>query len=135
MSGFRSQAYATVARTRRAALGSPCWSCRRRPIPGPRRLHWRRRAGRATPTASTRCSPTSALTLVPAHPIPGALFQEPSKGDPSWLSKPSYVSRYDQRVKLVANALTQNSKLTEDVAVELAKHVLDALDHIPEKVR
>ena len=46
-----------------------------------------------------------------------------------------YVSRYDQRVKLVANALTQNSKITEDVAVELAKHVLDALDHIPEKVR
>jgi hypothetical protein len=46
-----------------------------------------------------------------------------------------YVSRYDQRVKLVANALTQNSKLTEETAVELAKHVLDALDHIPEKVR
>ena len=46
-----------------------------------------------------------------------------------------YVSRYDQRVKLVAAALTQNSTLTEDVAVELAKHVLDALDHIPEKVR
>jgi AmiR/NasT family two-component response regulator len=46
-----------------------------------------------------------------------------------------YVSRYDQRVKLVANALTQNSKLSEDEAVELAKHVLNALDHIPEKVR
>jgi hypothetical protein len=46
-----------------------------------------------------------------------------------------YVSRYDQRVKLVAAALTQNSKLTEEVAVDLAKHVLDALDHIPEKVR
>jgi hypothetical protein len=46
-----------------------------------------------------------------------------------------YVSRYDQRVKLVATALTQNSKLTEEVAVDLAKHVLDALDHIPEKVR
>jgi uncharacterized protein DUF6307 len=46
-----------------------------------------------------------------------------------------YVSRYDQRVNLVANALTQNSKLTEDAAVELAKHVLNALDHIPEKIR
>jgi hypothetical protein len=46
-----------------------------------------------------------------------------------------YVSLYDRRVKLVAAALMQNSKLTEDVAVELAKHVLDALDHIPEKVR
>jgi hypothetical protein len=46
-----------------------------------------------------------------------------------------YVSRYDQRVKLVATALTQNSKLTEEAAVDLAKHVLNALDHIPEKVR
>jgi uncharacterized protein DUF6307 len=46
-----------------------------------------------------------------------------------------YVSRYDRRVKLVAAALTQNSKLAEEEAVDLAKHVLDALDHIPEKVR
>jgi Family of unknown function (DUF6307) len=46
-----------------------------------------------------------------------------------------YISRYDQRVRLVADALTQNSKLTDEVAVELAKHVLDALDHIPEKIR
>jgi hypothetical protein len=46
-----------------------------------------------------------------------------------------YVSHYDRRVKLVANALTQNSKLTDEAATELAKHVLDALDHIPEKVR
>jgi AmiR/NasT family two-component response regulator len=46
-----------------------------------------------------------------------------------------YVSRYDQRVRLVAEALTQNSKLTDETAVELAKHVLQALDHIPEKVR
>lgn len=46
-----------------------------------------------------------------------------------------YISRYDQRVKLVADALTQNSKLTDDAAVDLAKHVLNALDHIPEKIR
>lgn len=46
-----------------------------------------------------------------------------------------YVSRHDQRVRLVADALTQNSELTDDVAVGLAEHVLDALDHIPEKVR
>lgn len=46
-----------------------------------------------------------------------------------------YISRYDQRVRLVANALTQNSKLTDEAAVELAKHVLNALDHIPEKNR
>ena len=46
-----------------------------------------------------------------------------------------YVSRYDQRVKIVADAVTQNSKLTDDAAVELAKHVLNALDHIPETIR
>ena len=46
-----------------------------------------------------------------------------------------FISRYDQRVRLVADALTQNSKLTDEAAVELAKHVLDALDHIPEKIR
>jgi Family of unknown function (DUF6307) len=47
-----------------------------------------------------------------------------------------YISQYDRRVRLVADALTQNSKkLTDEAAVELAKHVLDALDHIPEKVR
>ena len=46
-----------------------------------------------------------------------------------------YVSRYDQRVRMVAAALTKNSALTDDDAVALAKHVLDALDHIPEKVR
>jgi AmiR/NasT family two-component response regulator len=46
-----------------------------------------------------------------------------------------YVSRYDQRVRLVADALTQNSALTDEDAVELAKHVLQALDHIPETVR
>ena len=46
-----------------------------------------------------------------------------------------YISRYDQRVRLVADALTQNSELADEAAVELAKHVLDALDHIPEKIR
>jgi uncharacterized protein DUF6307 len=46
-----------------------------------------------------------------------------------------YVSIYDRRVRLVADAIVQNSKLADEAAVELAKHVLDALDHIPEKVR
>ena len=46
-----------------------------------------------------------------------------------------YVSHYDRRIRLVADALTQNSKLTDEAAVELAKQVLNALDHIPEKVR
>jgi hypothetical protein len=47
----------------------------------------------------------------------------------------TYVSLYDQRVALVAHALTQNSKLEEKAAAELAVHVLHAIDQIPEKVR
>ena len=46
-----------------------------------------------------------------------------------------YISYYDRRVRLVADALTQNSKITDEAAVKLAKHVLNALDHIPEKIR
>jgi hypothetical protein len=47
----------------------------------------------------------------------------------------TYVSLHDQRVRLVADALKQHSKLSEEAAVKLAAHVLYALDHIPEKVR
>jgi hypothetical protein len=47
----------------------------------------------------------------------------------------TYVSLYDQRVRLVADAIQQNSKISQKAATELAKHVLNALDHIPEKVR
>ena len=47
----------------------------------------------------------------------------------------TYVSLYDQRVKLVADALTAHSALTSEAAPKLAAHVLYALDHIPERVR
>jgi hypothetical protein len=50
-------------------------------------------------------------------------------------TKPIYISLYDQRVRLVAQALKQNSKLGETAAAELAVHVLYAIDHVPEKVR
>ena len=50
-------------------------------------------------------------------------------------SKSTYVSLYDQRIQLVVHAMRQNSKLGEKEAVELAGHVLYAIDHIPEKVR
>jgi hypothetical protein len=50
-------------------------------------------------------------------------------------SNGTYVSLYNQRVKLVAAALTAHSELTEKAAIELARHVLNAIDHIPEKVR
>jgi uncharacterized protein DUF6307 len=46
-----------------------------------------------------------------------------------------YMSGYDRRVKITADALVRHSKLTEAAAVKLAVHVLHALDHIPEKVR
>lgn len=47
----------------------------------------------------------------------------------------TYISLYEQRLRLVAHALTQNSKLSEKDAADLAVHVLYAIDHIPEKVR
>ncbi|GAA5137848.1 DUF6307 family protein [Pseudonocardia adelaidensis] len=47
----------------------------------------------------------------------------------------SYISLYEQRIRLVAHALMQNSKLSEKDATDLAVHVLHAIDHIPEKVR
>lgn len=50
-------------------------------------------------------------------------------------SNGTYVSRYDQRLKLVVDALTAHSELDEDTAAEVAVHVLHALDHEPEKVR
>jgi hypothetical protein len=50
-------------------------------------------------------------------------------------SSRTYISLYDQRVRLVAYALMKNSKLGEKAALELAVHVLHAIDHVPEKVR
>ena len=47
----------------------------------------------------------------------------------------TYISLYEQRIRLVAHALTENSELSEKDASHLAVHVLYALDHIPEKVR
>lgn len=47
----------------------------------------------------------------------------------------TYVTPYDKRIKLVADALMAHSKLEGDAATELAAHVLYALDHIPERVR
>ncbi|CAM3528078.1 DUF6307 domain-containing protein [Kibdelosporangium persicum] len=46
-----------------------------------------------------------------------------------------YTSLYDQRVNLVKDTLTKHSKLDEKNSLELAERILDALDHIPEKVR
>jgi hypothetical protein len=42
---------------------------------------------------------------------------------------------YEQRVKVAADALMEQSNLDEELAVAYAKCVLNAVDHIPEKVR
>ena len=50
----------------------------------------------------------------------------------------TYISLYEQRVKLVAAALRQDSDLTADTADTadaMARRALYALDHIPENVR
>ncbi|TDQ04448.1 DUF6307 family protein [Labedaea rhizosphaerae] len=47
----------------------------------------------------------------------------------------TYVSLYERRVKIVSDTLREHSELPEKVAAELAVHVLDVLDHIPEKMR
>lgn len=42
---------------------------------------------------------------------------------------------YEQRVRVVTDALTQHSEMSLETAGDLAKHVLYAIDHIPERVR
>jgi hypothetical protein len=46
-----------------------------------------------------------------------------------------YVTRYEHRVNLVADALQEHSKLGGKAASEAAVYVLRALDMIPETVR
>lgn len=50
-------------------------------------------------------------------------------------SNGTYVSLYDLRVKMVQKALQDHSDLDDKISFFLAVHVLDALDHIPEKTR
>jgi hypothetical protein len=53
----------------------------------------------------------------------------------------THVSRYNQRINLVVDALRQGPEsseetaMPEDTARRLATRVLQALDHIPETVR
>lgn len=63
------------------------------------------------------------------------LFLPPFSKEKVMTSNGAYVSLYEQRVKLVADALTAHSKLKSKASTELAAHVLYALDHIPERVR
>ncbi|MFH5227972.1 DUF6307 family protein [Antrihabitans spumae] len=44
-------------------------------------------------------------------------------------------SRYEERVHLVSEALTSNTKLDKKAAAKVAVQILHAIDTIPEKVR
>jgi hypothetical protein len=46
-----------------------------------------------------------------------------------------YMSPYDVRVQLVKDTVRKHSKLGDKASFELAEHILDVLNHIPEKVR
>ena len=47
----------------------------------------------------------------------------------------AYVSIHEQRVRMVAATLTAHSELSDEVAHDIAVHVVYALDHRPEAVR
>jgi len=51
------------------------------------------------------------------------------------MAEVAFVSRYEKRVKFVQDTLTQNSKLSDKAAHELAVKVVFAIDHIPEPTR
>ncbi len=46
-----------------------------------------------------------------------------------------YVSAYEHRIQLVTSALVDHSQIDNETAAQLAAHVLQVLDHIPEKIR
>ncbi|WP_216208736.1 DUF6307 family protein [Amycolatopsis aidingensis] len=50
-------------------------------------------------------------------------------------SNPVFVSRYDQRVKLVQDVLKEHTAHSDEQCRELAVQVLCTLDTIPEKMR
>ena len=47
----------------------------------------------------------------------------------------AFVSRYDQRVKLVRDVLKENTKLPDDACQALAVRLLHTIDAIPEPRR
>ena len=54
----------------------------------------------------------------------------------NWMASPTtFRSPYVQRLEPVRDTITSHSKLGDKAASELAEHVLDALNSIPERVR
>jgi hypothetical protein len=60
--------------------------------------------------------------------------ETPQNGEDTVMVARIYTG-YEQRVKVGADALMEQSNLDEELAVAYAKCVLHAVDHIPEKVR
>ncbi len=138
MGGFRSQAAATlkvVGELRVLTLLVVPPDTDEQGTNRPRTASWRRLARTGTPRASTPCwRPARISGRRPDRPrcsAPGAFSRKASVMS----ENTPYVSLHEQRVQLVAQAITKNSKLGDKAAAELAKNVLYALDHIPEKVR
>ncbi|GAB3500073.1 DUF6307 family protein [Amycolatopsis cihanbeyliensis] len=50
-------------------------------------------------------------------------------------SSPVFVSRYDQRIKLVQDVLKEHTTYSDEKCRELAVQVLHTVDTIPEKMR
>lgn len=50
-------------------------------------------------------------------------------------ARPTPMSRYDQRMKLVRDIVQAHSTLDDKTASKIALNVLQALDTVPEKVR
>ncbi|MEE6135034.1 DUF6307 family protein [Mycobacterium sp. 050128] len=51
------------------------------------------------------------------------------------VSRSTLISPYEKRVRLVKETLKTHSKIDDAAAGELAVHVLDALNSIPEQIR
>ncbi|MFD4672568.1 DUF6307 family protein [Lentzea sp. NPDC058450] len=51
------------------------------------------------------------------------------------MTAPPYLTTYERRLKTVQDVVTSRTGLGDQAALELAVHVLRALDHIPERVR
>jgi hypothetical protein len=67
--------------------------------------------------------------------VPVGVGETPNNGKDAVMVAGIYNGWYEDRVKVAADALTQQLNLGEESAVAYAKCVLHAVDHIPEKVR
>jgi hypothetical protein len=50
-------------------------------------------------------------------------------------TQPMIMSQYEQRVTIVRDIVKSHSKISEKAASEIAVHILQVLDTVPEKLR